>query len=192
MVVLHAAACGQRPALRLRPWCEQDIPELIDIYRDRDMRRQARTAISTHEDAQQWLEIQRKGWRDGDRLSFAVLEWTAGHDVHPVLGNIVLKGHASGKASAEVGYWTAPGRRGRGVASGALTAITAWSFQSLDPDGLRYIELLHQAGNYASCRVAQKSGYALTGVLPARPPDFPEDGHLHRRYSPQAGPGGSG
>jgi RimJ/RimL family protein N-acetyltransferase len=78
MVVLHAAACGQRPALRLRPWCEQDIPELIDIYRDRDMRRQARTAISTHEDAQQWLEIQRKGWRDGDRLSFAVLEWTAG------------------------------------------------------------------------------------------------------------------
>jgi RimJ/RimL family protein N-acetyltransferase len=50
------------------------------------------------------------------------------------------------------------------------------SFQSLDPDGLRYIELLHQAGNHASCRVAQKSGYALTGVLPAKPPDFPTTG----------------
>jgi hypothetical protein len=34
-----------------------------------------------------------------------------------------------------------------------------------------------------SCRVARKSGYALTGVLPADPPVFPADGHLHTRYA---------
>lgn len=182
-VILHAAARGPRPGLRLRPWTERDIPDLIRVYRDPDMRRQAGTAIVTDDDARRWLEIQQKGWRDGDRMSFAVLEWDAAADIHPLLGNVVLKGHSAGKASAEAGYWTAPGERGRGVASGALETLTTWAFEALD--GLHYIELLHQVGNHASCRVAQKCGYALAGILPAQPPAFPEDGHMHRRYSPR-------
>jgi RimJ/RimL family protein N-acetyltransferase len=183
-VELHAAPCGQRAELQLRPWSERDIPDLIDIYRDPDMRRQAKAPIVTGDDARRWLDVQKKGWRDGDRLSFAVLEWTAAAGIHRLLGNIALKGHSPGKASAEVGYWTAPGGRGRGVASGALETLTAWAFEVLDPRGLQYIELLHQISNHASCRVAQKCGYALAGILPANPPAFPDDGHLHRRYSP--------
>jgi RimJ/RimL family protein N-acetyltransferase len=182
-VELHAGPCGQRAALHLRPWSQQDIPDLINIYRDPDMRRQARAPIVTGDDAQRWLEIQQKGWRDGDRLSFAVLEWAAAAGIYRLLGNIALKGHSPGRASAEVGYWTAPGGRGRGVASGALETVTNWAFEVLDPHGLQYIELLHQISNHASCRVAQKCGYALGGILPAKPPVFPDDGHLHRRYS---------
>jgi RimJ/RimL family protein N-acetyltransferase len=184
-VILHAAARGPRPALCLRPWSERDIPDLIRIYRDPDMRRQAGTQIVTDDDARRWLEIQQKGWRDGDRLSFAVLESAGSEENHQLRGNVVLKGHSAGKASAEAGYWTAPGERGRGIASGALETLTTWAFEVLDPGGLQYIELLHQVGNQASCRVAQKCGYALAGILAAQPPAFPADGHLHRRYSPR-------
>jgi L-amino acid N-acyltransferase YncA len=72
--------------------------------------------------------------------------------------------------------------RNRGVASHAVEMLTTWAFESFGAAGLRRIELLHQQDNLASCRVAQKSGYALTGVLPADPPAFPVDGHLHTRY----------
>jgi RimJ/RimL family protein N-acetyltransferase len=114
-----------------------------------------------------------------------VLESAGSEENHQLRGNVVLKGHSAGKASAEAGYWTAPGERSRGIASGALETLTTWAFEVLDPGGLQYIELLHQVGNQASCRVAQKCGYALAGILAAQPPAFPADGHLHRRYSPR-------
>ncbi|WP_324618050.1 hypothetical protein [Streptomyces dysideae] len=46
---------------------------------------------------------------------------------------------------------------------------------------LTRLELLHQADNAASCRVAQKTGYASAAHLPAAPPELPLDGHLHTR-----------
>ena len=68
------------------------------------------------------------------------------------------------------------------LASQAVEMLTVWAFESFGPQGLQRIELLHQVDNLASCRVAQKSGYVLTRVLPADPPAFPADGHLHTRY----------
>ncbi|MFJ9328397.1 hypothetical protein ACIRPN_21665 [Streptomyces sp. NPDC101230] len=47
----------------------------------------------------------------------------------------------------------------------------------------------------ASCRVAEKAGYAFTEVLGALPTEFPLDGHLHalraelRQAPAQRGPG---
>jgi RimJ/RimL family protein N-acetyltransferase len=101
-----------------------------------------------------------------------------------VVGNVVLKGHAVGKDRAEIGYWTAAAERRRGVASAAVVALTTWAFEHFGPEGLKRIELIHQQDNLASCRVALKSGYALTGMLPPDPPAFPVNGHLHTRYSP--------
>jgi RimJ/RimL family protein N-acetyltransferase len=182
-VVLHVAASGRQPALLLRPWCSQDRQDLMDIYRDPVMHESARNPIVTEQDAFRWLDAQQQGWTDGGRLSFAVLSHEAAAAPDHVLGNVVLKGYAAGRDSAEVGYWTAPAARRRGVASAAVVTLTAWAFGSLGPAGLQRIELIHQQDNLASCRVAQKSGYALTGLLPADPPAFPDQGHLHTRYS---------
>jgi RimJ/RimL family protein N-acetyltransferase len=104
-----------------------------------------------------------------------------------VLGGIALKGCRAGKDTAEIGYWTAPAARNRGVASGAVELLTAWAFENFDAHGLRRVELLHQQDNLVSCRVAQKSGYALAEVLPADPPAFPRPGHRHVRYRPAPG-----
>lgn len=74
--------------------------------------------------------------------------------------------------------------RDRGVAPRALRALTDWAFSAFAAfagDGLTRLELLHQVDNAASCRVAQKSRYALASLLPAAPPAFPLEGHLHVR-----------
>ncbi len=135
----------------------------------------------TEQDAFRWLEVQRRGWTDGGRLSFAVLDGVRGSEAGRVLGNVALKGWQAGSDVAEVGYWTAAAARNRGIASRAVEMLTAWAFESFGAQGLQRIELLHQQDNLASCRVAQKSGYALIGVLPAEPPAFPAAGHLHAR-----------
>ena len=183
-VVLQAPACGRRSALLLRPWCRQDVPDLVGIYRDPVMRGSAKNPIMTEQDAHRWLAVQQEGWAVGGRLSFAVLDPGSASGSPRVLGHVTLKEYATDKDSAEVGYWTVPAARNRGVASQAVEMLTVWAFERFGPEGLQRIELLHQEDNLASCRVAQKSGYALIRVLPADPPAFPAAGHLHTRYAP--------
>jgi RimJ/RimL family protein N-acetyltransferase len=66
--------------------------------------------------------------------------------------------------------------------------LTAWASENFGPQGPQRIELFHQLDNLASCRVAQKSGYALNELLPANPPAFPSPAHLHVRYAPGGAP----
>jgi RimJ/RimL family protein N-acetyltransferase len=187
MAVLRSGATALGLNLLLRPWDTRDIPQLLDIYRDPVMRQSSRNPIVTEQDACRWLEVQRQGWLDGRRLGFAVLDSESGGESGRVFGGIALKDCRVGKDAAEVGYWTAPAARNRGVASEAVKLLTAWAFENFAVQGLRRIELLHQQDNVASCRVAQKSGYALIEVLPADPPAFPRPGHRHARCSPGQG-----
>jgi hypothetical protein len=90
---LCVPAVSRQPALILRPWRAADIPALVaEMSREhptagmwsRPDERPARTALpggaerrtgpTDERDAAWWLASQNRGWRDGDRLSFAVLE----------------------------------------------------------------------------------------------------------------------
>lgn len=177
-LALNSVADERGETLLLRPWAEEDLPGLIEIHRDPAMRGGVPRYLAGDRDARQWLEVQQQGWLSGDRLSFAVL--AAGQ----LAGNVALKGRCAGQTWADVGYWTAPAVRGRGIAVAALETLTAWAFKTFGADGLRRLRLLHQVDNHASCRVAQKSGYALEAVIPPLPPAFPLDGHSHARYAP--------
>lgn len=179
-VLLTAAATPTAPALTLRPWTDNDVAALIEAYRDPQLRRRAGAPMESEADGRRWIEAEKQGWAVGDRLAFAVLE--AVPDAPPRLaGNVVLKNAVPGKPVAEVGYWTAAWARGRGVAPRALQALTDWSFDAFRTDGLECLELLHQVDNVASCRVAEKCGYEFDRLLPASPPLYPLDGHLHLR-----------
>lgn len=130
------------------------------------------------------MRAQERGWAEGVRFGFAVLESGPGPSASSparLVGNVVLKEVAPGEAAAEVGYWTATRARGRGVAPRALEALTNWSLDVFRADGLERLELLHQVDNLASCRVAAKCGYAYDRTLASAPPAFPLDGHLHVR-----------
>ncbi|MFI6145177.1 GNAT family N-acetyltransferase [Streptomyces sp. NPDC051109] len=178
---LEAAATPTAPALLLRPWRPADTGDVVAVYRDAALRRWASAAVHDEASAAQWVRDQQRGWETGDRFAFAVVESGADGEEGRVLGQVVLKGALPGAASAEVGYWTAAPARGRDVASRALRTLTDWAFARFGGHGLARLELLHQADNPASCRVAHKCGYALAGVLAAQPPAHPADGHLHVR-----------
>ncbi|MFD4373799.1 GNAT family N-acetyltransferase [Streptomyces sp. NPDC058486] len=182
-VTLIAAATPTAPALVLRPWCAEDVARLVDAFRDPDLRRWTSLPMESEDDGLRWVMAQERGWATGARFGFAVLEGTADAGPSRLVGNVVLKGVGLGKPSAEVGYWTAAQARGRGVAPRALEALTVWAFDAFGADGLECLELLHQVDNLASCRVAEKSGYALDRILPSAPPSYPLDGHLHIRYA---------
>jgi RimJ/RimL family protein N-acetyltransferase len=205
---LRVPAVGRQPALIVRPWRAADIPALAaEMSREyptagmwpgpgeRPVRTAPpggtqRTAPDGERDAARWIASQDRGWRDGDRLSFAVLEADdAGACV--LAGNVGLKnreeaGQIGGRKTAEIGYWTAVAARGRGIAPAAVSAVTAWVFDTFAGTCLRQIMLVHDVANPASCRVAQKAGYPFLELSPASPPHWHTDAHIHLRLD--AGP----
>ncbi|MER7892707.1 GNAT family N-acetyltransferase [Micromonospora sp. NPDC094482] len=178
-IILRAPATRSAPELILRAWRDDDRDALLAAYQDPVLRRWTRLPVTTTVEADRWLARMRQGWRDGDQLSFAVLEPDPGIGER-LVANVVLKRVTQGRPDAEVGYWTAAPARGRGVAGRALDAVSRWAFARFADAGLRRLELLHQVDNPASCRVAEKTGFRFQEVLPAQPP-FPRDGHRHVR-----------
>ena len=201
---LRRPAAGRQPALILRPWRADDIPALAaemsleyptaGMWSRPDERpvrtelpggTQRRTGPADERDAARWLASQARGWRDGDRLSFAVLEADeAGGCV--LAGNVGLKnrvetGRIGERETAEIGYWTAVAARGRGIAPAAVRAVTDWVFDAFAGDSLRQIMLVHDIDNPASCRVAEEAGYPFLELSPANPPHWFTDGHIHLR-----------
>ncbi|WP_435613072.1 GNAT family N-acetyltransferase [Streptomyces sp. bgisy159] len=182
---LGADATASAPALLLRPWRDDDAPALLAACRDPALRRWTSHRVADEADAHRWLRREAQAWQRGERLAFAVLETPSDGGEDVLAGQAVLKGLTPRSESAEVGYWTAAHARGRGVAPRALRALTDWAFTA--HPWLTRLELLHQADNTASCRVAHKSGYPYERSLPAVPPDFPSDGHLHVRRATARG-----
>jgi len=198
-VALEVPAGGRRFALLLRPWLAADMAALISAMRreypttglwpnpdlDSLMPRGWRGPRNESE-ADTWLESQDRGWRTGKWLTFIVLERDRIERGHHLCGHIGLKPSTAGcrvdqAESAEVGLWTAPEARGQGIATAALVAVAVWAFDSFGEDALRRIELVHELDNVASCRVAQKSGYAFREISPAKPPLWLTAAHIHAR-----------
>jgi RimJ/RimL family protein N-acetyltransferase len=174
-------------ALLLRPWEAADADDMVEAYRDDALRRWTASTVDDAAGAARWIQEQQRGWETGDRFGLAVVESRESGQREPLVGHVVLKRGSPGSPSAEVGYWTAAHARGRGVAPRALEALTRWAFTAFADDGLERLELLHQVDNTASCRVARTCRYALSAVLPASPPAFPLEGHLHvRTHEPDA------
>ncbi|MER6569817.1 GNAT family N-acetyltransferase [Streptomyces sp. NPDC001093] len=180
-VLLRVSALPSAPALVLRPWSMEDVAALVEACQDPALRHWTNSAVENEADAMRWVQDQKRRWAAGTRFGFAVLETQSDSNHGQLVGNVAVKDVAVGKPSAEVGYWTAAHARGRGVAPRALEILTDWAFDTFGAGGLERLELLHQVDNPASCRVAQKSRYDFDRVLPAAPPSFPLDGHLHTR-----------
>jgi RimJ/RimL family protein N-acetyltransferase len=193
---------SRQPALILRPWRAADIPALAaEMSRDyllggmwsRPDERPfmtvlrggaERTGPMDERDAARWVASQERGWRDGDRLCFAVIAADVGGCV--LAGNVGLKNRAEAgrighRETAEIGYWTAVAQRGRGVAPAAVMAVTDWLFDAFAGASLRQIMLVHDVDNLVSCRVADKAGYPFREFSPANPPHWYTDGHIHMR-----------
>ncbi|TDC02689.1 N-acetyltransferase [Nonomuraea longispora] len=157
----------------LRPWERADAPAFLAAYRDDEIRRWHTRRPSGETQVLQWFDTYQQDW---EREKGG--HWAVTRDGGEVLGRIALRGPDFDDGTAGVAYWVLPAARGAGVASRALTTLTAWALEEI---GFHRLELDHSTRNAASCRVATKSGYLLEGTKrsAAVHDDGRHDMHLH-------------
>jgi RimJ/RimL family protein N-acetyltransferase len=143
--------------LRLRPWRADDVDDVWAVFQDADVRLWNGGGVATRDDGAALLG-RPMDWRDGDHASWAVVDAVT----DAVLASLSIHSIDRVGNDAEVGYWTAPAARGRGVAAVAVDAGCRWVFAALPVDR---IGLCHAVENTASGRVAQKAGFTYEGRL---------------------------
>ncbi|MEV5989497.1 GNAT family N-acetyltransferase [Streptomyces sp. NPDC052051] len=164
--------------LVLRPWKDEDAPAVHEVFQDPLMRRWHHYTTESVTEALGMIESWRAAWAGEDNAYWAV----ADEGTDQLLGRAALRHVEPADGTAEVAYWTASAARGRGVAPRAVAALTGWAFESI---GFHRLELTHAVRNEASCRVAEKTGFALEGTKRSAllHPDGWHDMHLHARIA---------
>ena len=107
----------------------------------------------------------RADWAAGTAAPLGVFDRATGR----LLGAHGLASIEPVRHSAEVGYWTAPWARGRGVALAATRAVATWAFAYF---GFNRLTWLAEIGNHGSRLVALRAGFQIDGEvrLPTRKP----------------------
>lgn len=150
--------------LILRPWSEADIDAITEACQDADTLRYVPVpAPYTRADAETFVrETSPNARAAGTAVVFGVFEAASGRAVAEV-GLHRIKDLGAGHGGAgEIGYWTAPGARGRGFMTEAAREVCRWGFREL---GLARIEWVAIAGNEPSWRVVEKLGFTREGTL---------------------------
>jgi RimJ/RimL family protein N-acetyltransferase len=140
------------------------------------------------------------GRQAGERLALAIVAARPSAEVAEAhrgfLGSLVAmlgspeRPHdAAVTDTLELAYWLRPAARGRGTAPRAVGLFATWAFAEL---GVQRLWIEADPANAPSRRVAEKAGFAFTGVLPGhcrrdgRPADCAvyERSSLRRERSP--------
>jgi RimJ/RimL family protein N-acetyltransferase len=144
----------------LRPWATDDAAALrLAVATSPDLRSQfGDTDLSTITACAGFIDRQLGGRPpQGQDLAIAV--------DGRVAGNVGLSNVDRQHDTARVYYWVAVEFRGRGLATCALAAMSAWAFDSGE---LFRLELGHRVNNPASCAVATGAGFRAEGVARAK------------------------
>jgi RimJ/RimL family protein N-acetyltransferase len=140
--------------LRLRPWREDDVEDVWAAQQDPVVRLWA-GGVASRADT---VALLHRLIKTPDRAAWAVTGAATG----ALLGSVSLHSIDPVQNDAEIGYWTLPAARGRGVSAAAVDSACRWAFAALPVDR---VELLHAVENPASRRVAEKAGFTYEGHL---------------------------
>lgn len=152
--------------LTLRALREGDVPSMVQACRDSEV---IRWCVSvplgyTEQDALGFIGYSRDAAVAGSEFVWAI-------DASGVFAGVVSLFDVS-ESSAEVGFWLAPGSRGRGFMAEALGAVVGYA---LDPLGLGLDRLVWTAleGNSSSEEVARRVGFEGFRTVPEGTPGRP-------------------
>jgi RimJ/RimL family protein N-acetyltransferase len=177
---LSQAAQPTLPAgdLLLRPWVPADAAALVAAFADPAIQQWHARTVESPAEAEALIARYNQAWRAESDAHWAI----AGPDV---LGRVSLRAIDLDEGCAAIAYWVTPAARGRSTAARAASALSAWALGDL---GLHRLHLEHAVANTASCRVAQKAGFAYEGTRrsAALHADGWHDMHLHARIQGDA------
>jgi len=144
--------------LLIRPWRPDDARAVYEACQDPGIQRWT-LVPSPYEraDAERFVgEFTSAAWATRSAAPLGVFHQASGE----LLGSNGLGSINSARNSAELGYWTAPWARGRGVALAATRAVATWAFTTLRLDRLTWSA---EIGNQASRLVALRAGFQIRG-----------------------------
>ncbi|MFJ3058994.1 GNAT family N-acetyltransferase [Herbaspirillum sp. NPDC087042] len=138
-----------------------DLREVLALYDAVDHSRQAIgqwEAWCTPQygllDAQLFLQRAIEHWHGHTAYDFSIIDRSMGL----VIGAVAINQVSQLNQMANLGYWIRDGYTGRGIAAVAARAAAAFAFGKT---GLTRLEVVAQAGNLRSHRVAEKIGATL-------------------------------
>jgi len=145
----------------LRPWAPtwSDAAALAGAWNDPDIARWTGVpAEPTVAVAARWISGRVARAASGLALDLAV---TGLDSAEPVRGEVGLARFDPARRVAEVGFWTAPAWRGRGVAARATAVLAQWALGS--PLGLAGVLARNHPNNPASAATLRRAGFTPLG-----------------------------
>ncbi len=146
------------PRLTLSVPTEADVDAIFEACQDAAIQRYT-TVPSPYQrsDAEGFVPFARTRWTEGVEATWAI------RDGDTLAGMIGIHRLSLG-GTGEIGYWMAPGSRGRGLLAEAARATVDWGFD-LEGPALQRIEWRAVVGNVGSARVARALGFRFEGTL---------------------------
>ncbi len=149
----------QTDRLRIRPFTLDDVPAMVEGCSPRAI---AATALAiphpyAESDGVAWVESHAGRAERGESLELAITD----HERGMLLGGCSIRIDAAHRCG-EIGYVVYLPHQGRGIATEAARALTAYGFDVLD---LNRIEAHCFEENAASARVLEKCGMRFEGLL---------------------------
>lgn len=141
--------------IRLRAWTRPDAPDLAAAWADPEIAKWAGVPMRHDEQAAAaWIAGEEERRTRGLALDLVV-------EVDgSVAGEVGLVPAEPGPQLVEVGWWTGPAFRGRGVATRAVRLVARWAMSDL---GVSTLVARCKLGNPASIAVAQAAGFTRVG-----------------------------
>lgn len=145
--------------LRLRPWRESDVPRIVEACSDpRTLTWLGRMPEPYDEAAARaWLEHLRENAATGEGAQWAVVD---ADDEDRALAAVGYFDYRP-EVELEIGYWTHPDARGRGVMSRAMARVVDYAFEDL---GVRRVMAGAAVDNTASRHVIESAGLTAWGT----------------------------
>jgi RimJ/RimL family protein N-acetyltransferase len=162
----------------LRAKTEADVDALTEACQDPQIARWTRVpAPYGRKDAIAWLA--------GSELELAAglsIDWLVVDERDRLLASVAVMEIDRERGTGEIGYWVAPGARGRGVATAAVRLVRDWAAGEL---GLSTLEITVHEDNAASLAVARAAGFTETGERRVAPREgLPEGRYVVHLWRP--------
>jgi RimJ/RimL family protein N-acetyltransferase len=145
-------------SLILRPWREADVAAVYEACQDPEIQR--------------WIPVIPRPYTKQDAAAFVSAAVGLGTYRFAVEKEGQLVGSISMRVNEEahtgrVGYWCARRARSRGITTEALRLLCRYAFEEL---AIERLELIADPENFASQRVAERTGFQREGILRAHLP----------------------